>query len=184
MLGGSSTMSRGVYPTDCGMHCVWDQAAFSAVHDYDSWAKELLEDSDIAKHIAAGHFVPLNIGSDGAMEVEVRIGTPGSPAALNDRETKYLIVKSQPYCLRTKGPVGVSGLEHVAGSPVAGVGKVSLPPGEYAVTVHLIAWDEEPGMQTDNGPAKGALPDFVVLVNPSTPGTQYRTQVKTFDSAK
>jgi hypothetical protein len=174
-------MNRGVYPTGSGMHCLWDQAAFAAVTDYDTWARELLDDRDIERHIKAGHFVPLNIGSDGAMEVEVRIGTSDSAAELSQRESKYLIVGSEPYRLHSSGSIGVCGIEHVAVPPEAGTGTVTLPPGEYMVTVHLIAWDEEPGMQTDKGPAAGALPDYVVLVNPAAPGTRFRTAVRSFD---
>lgn len=174
-------MHRGVYPTGSGMHCLWDQAAFAAVTDYDSWERELLNDSDIIRHITAGHLVPLNIGSDGAMEVEVRLGSPAAPAALNDRETKYLIVGSQPYKLTSTSQVAVSGIEYVAAPPESDVGTFSLPAGDYAVTVHLIAWDEEPGMQTDDGPAEGALPDYVVLINPATTKSGFRTEVSTFD---
>lgn len=175
-------MHRGTYPTDSGMHCLWDQAAFASVNDYDSWARELLDDADIGRHIAAGALVPLNIGSDGAMEVEVRVGSPGAAAEVTDREAKYLIVGSEPYRLRAAGPVGVSGIEHVAATVGPGVGAIPLPPGEYAVTVHLIAWDEEPGMKTDDGPAAGALPDYLVLVNPAPAGASYRTAVRTFES--
>lgn len=175
-------MHRGTYPTDSGMHCIWDQAAFAAVNDYDSWASQLLDDSDIVRHITAGHLVPLNIGSDGAMAVEVRVGGPGSAAALTDRESKYLIVQSEPYRLRVTGPVGISGIEHVAVPPERGVGVIPIAAGDYAATVHLLAWDEEPGMQTDDGPAKDALPDCVVLLNPTLPDEPYRTAVRTFDS--
>jgi len=177
-------MHRGLYPTASGMHCLWDQAAFTGVGDYDSWARELLDDADIGRHIAAGRLVPLNIGSDGAMEVEVRVGAPGAAAELTDREAKYLIVQSEPYRLRATGPAGVCGLEHVAVPPGPGVGMVPLPPGEYAVTAHLIAWDEEPGMQTDDGPAPGALPDYLLLVNPAADGMQFRAAVQTFESPK
>jgi len=175
-------MHRGIYPTASGMHCLWDQATFAGVSDYDSWGRELLNDSDIERHIAAGHLVPLNIGSDGAMEVEVRIGAPGEAAKLTDREATYLVVQSEPYRLRAAGPVAVSGLEHVAIPLGRKGGTIPLPPGEYAVTAHLIAWDEEPGMQTDNGPAAGALPDYLILINPAAAGEQYRTAVRTFET--
>lgn len=173
-------MHRGIYPTDAGMHCLWDQAAFAGIGDYDSWAKELLDDKDIERHIRAGHFVPLNISSDGAMEIEVRTGTTHVPAQLTARESQYRIVGSEPYFLNPSGPVGVSGIEHVAGSPSNGIGSIPLPAGAYAVTIHLIAWDEEPGMQTDDGPAPGALPDYVVLINPASPAAQFRTSASTF----
>lgn len=177
-------MHRGVYPTACGMHCLWDQAAFTGVSDYDTWARELLDDADIGRHVAAGRLVPLNIGSDGAMEVEVRVGAPGAAAELTDREAKYLIVRSEPYRLRATGPVGVCGLEYVAVPPGPRVGIVPLLLGEYAVTAHLIAWDEEPMMQTDDGPGAGALPDYLVLVNPAVEGMQFREAVQTFERSK
>ncbi len=171
---------RGLYPTGAGMHCLWNPAAFAAVNDYDSWAKELEQDKDIERHIRAGAFVPLNIGSDGAMEIEIRVGTPEAPATLNERETQYLIVASQPYLLRSTGAIGVSGIEEVSYPVSRRAGSVSLPNGDYAVTAHLIAWDEEPGMQTDDGPAPGALPDYLVLINPAKPGTEFRTAIGTF----
>lgn len=177
-------MHRGTYATDAGMHCLWDQAAFQHVTDYDSWEKELLEDRDIERHIAAGHFVPLNLGDDGAMEVAVRVGSKTAPAVLDARESQYLIVGSKPYRLISSGTIGVSGLESVSVPVGRNVGSFALPPNEYAVTVHLMAWDEEPGMQTENGPALGALPDYLVLINPSETGTPYRTAVKTFDQSE
>jgi hypothetical protein len=173
-------MHRNAYPTDAGMHCLWDETAFVGVTDYDTWEKELLRDEDIRRHIAAGHFVPLNIGSDGAMEIEIRIGTPDRPAELAERETKHLIVASKPYLLRSTGRIAVSGLEHVEVPAGEVVGMIDLPAGDYAVRVHLIAWDEEPGMSTDDGPAPGALPDYVVLIDPAGVGGAFRTETDTF----
>jgi homoserine dehydrogenase len=72
------------------MLCVWSQPAFAEIHDYDSWEPELCEDEDIIRHIQAGHFVPINIGSDGVSEVELRVGSAGERAVITDRESKYL----------------------------------------------------------------------------------------------
>lgn len=176
-------MYRGLHGTDAGMHCVWEPSAFDSVVDYDSWASELLDDQSIERHIAAGHLVPLNIGDDGAMEVEVRYGTSAHPAELTDRETKYLIVRSKPYLFRSNGQACVSGIEHVAVPPTMSVGCMELPAGVYATTVHLIAWDEEPGMQTDDGPAEGALPDYIVLINPGSQTSNYRSSRRTFEAS-
>lgn len=176
-------MYRGLHSTDAGMHCIWDPSAFDSVVDYDTWAHELLNDRDIERHVVAGHFVPLNIGDDGAMEVEVRSGTADQIAALTDREAKYLIVKSEPYLFRTNGQACVSGIEHVAVPPTLPVGTIEMLPGEYAAVVHLIAWDEEPGMQTDEGPAEGALPDYIVLINPTLGVGKFRTELHTFEQA-
>jgi hypothetical protein len=172
---------RGTYPTSAGMHCLWDELAFSKVNGYDSWARELENDKDITRHIQAGHFVPLNIRSDGAMEIEVRLGAAATPSTLTERESQYVIVKSEPYLMRSSGHVHMSGIEHVAFPPRADVGTIALPAGAYAVTVHLMAWDEEPGMRTPEGnPAPGALPDFLVFVNPARGDESFRQSIETF----
>ena len=53
----------------------------------------------------------------------------------------------------------------------------------YAVTVYLIAWDDEPGMKDKAGrPKPGALTDFVVLANPKPKkAVRFRTKLETFD---
>ncbi|QDT56689.1 hypothetical protein Pan44_47460 [Caulifigura coniformis] len=170
---------RGDYVTNAGMHCVWDTAAFADIKDYDSWAKSLLEDADIKRQIEAGHFVPLNIGSDGAMAIEIRVGTNEAPAELSERETQYLIVASQPYRLQSKGKISLSGIEGVSGEPDAHA-VLPLAAGQYSARAHLIAWDEEPGMQTPDGPASDALPDYIVLINPAAQGQPFRTELGTF----
>jgi hypothetical protein len=176
-------MYRGLHGTDAGMHCIWEPSAFESVVDYDTWSEQLLNDSDIARHISDGHFVPLNIGDDGGMEIEVRFGVNGQPATLSEREKQFLIVKSEPYKFLSKGKACISGIEHVTVPPARAVGIVDIPAGEYAATIHLLAWDEEPGMQTDAGPADGALPDYLVLINPSTDIGTVRTSIHTFESA-
>ena len=173
---------RGSYATDSGMHCIWDPASFSAIHDYDTWETELLADKDIRRHIQAGHFVPVNIQSDGVFNIEVRVGSAEEPSALSDREAEYLVVSSEPYLFASNGALCVSGIEHVEGQPSDTVGSLDLASGEYAVTVHLIGWDEEPGMVAEDGtPKPEALPDFVVLVNPLAGDVSFRTEVETFD---
>ncbi|WP_432753981.1 hypothetical protein ACE1OA_34540 [Streptomyces sp. JL2001] len=56
--------------------------------------------------------------------------------------------------------------------------------GRYAVVVHLIDWQAESGSQDEAGrPVPGALPDFVVLINPAQPGLEtLRTAVHTFEA--
>ena len=176
---------RGVYPTDSGMHCLWDASAFAGVTDYPSWERELLDDADIVRHIRAGDLVPLNIQSDGAVEVEVRIEEPGALLELTERELKYLVVRSDPYLLRSRGLVHVSGIEYVSSPPEEVVGTIPLPAGDYSATAHLLAWDEEPGMRDDKGnPAAGALPDYLVLVSPVRAQQQFRTELQTFARSK
>jgi hypothetical protein len=173
---------RDDFATDAGMLCIWNPSAFGMIDDYDSWEKELLEDSDIIRHIKSGNLVPVNIGSDGCWGIEVRVGTSGAPEVLTDRESKYVVVSSEPYLLVSNGSLCISGLEHVHGQPGDSVGVFKVPKGQYAVTVQLIGWDDEPGMKDKKGnPKKDALQDFVILVNSTSAGSgKYRTKVETF----
>lgn len=179
---GSVPAARGPLGTDSGLFAVWDHAAFAHVVDYDAWEPELLEDSDILRHVEAGALVPIGFGQDGAFEFEVRVGSDGAPAALTGRELRYLTVSSEPYKLVTGGTAFLSGIEHISGEPEAmRVMPLPLAAGTYGVTIHMIEWDAEPGAHdAAGGPARHALPDFVVLVNPATPGTPHRVDVQTF----
>lgn len=176
----SENRLRGTYWTDSGMLCLWQAAAFQGVHDYDSWEKELLEDPDIIRHIKQGEFVPINIRSDGVFEVEIRMG---AAEALDEREKRHLVVTSMPYLFRSVGELHVSGIEHVTARPGDAVGTLRVAPGDYAATIHLIAWDEEPGAADEQGnPKPDALPDFVVLMQPALEKDRnYRTAVETFE---
>lgn len=175
------TAARKVCSTMSGMYCLWDQSAFADVHDYGSWDKLLCEDLDIEVQISAAAFVPINIRSDGVAEIEVRVGSCNQPESLTERENSYLGASSAPYLLHAQGPVFVSGIEHVEGKPSANCGEVNVAPGAYAVTVHLIDWTAEPGMLDENDkPRSGALPDFVVLINPKVGNEDFRTSVDTF----
>jgi hypothetical protein len=164
-----------------GMYCLWNQSAFASIHDYESWERLLCEDTDIEKQISSGAFVPINIRSDGVAEIEIRVGSREQPESLSERENSYLGVSSAPYLLRVLGPVFVSGIEHVEGTPSANCEKVDLAPGAYAATVNLIDWTAEPGMLDENDkPRPGALPDFVVLINPTVGNENFRISVDTF----
>ena len=174
-------MLRQAFATDAGIHCLWNDTAFSGVNDYDTWEKELLDDADIERHIRAGDFVPLYIHSDGVVEIQVRVGSVEAPAVLSAREAKYLAVASEPYLFRSRGRLCVSGIEYVSAGPDESVGTTPLSVGDYAVTVALLAWDEEPDMRDAQGsPKSTALPDFLVLVNPQVGTEDFRTTVETF----
>lgn len=173
VVGVDGNHLRGVYVTDAGMLCLWDPEAFSEVHDFDSWIDELLSESDIQSHIDAGHFLPVNTGTDGAFLIEVRVGWSESTEELSERERAYLTSESGTYYFVSHGALAVSGIEYVEAVPGDAVGVLNLSPGEYAVTVNQIAWWDEPGMTDNEGAAvDGALPDFIVLVNPSPTGLQ------------
>ena len=177
----STNRLRGAFATDAGMHCLWRPAAFADVRDYDAWERQLGEDADILRHIAAGDVVPINIGADGAFEIEVRVGSADSPAILSGRERAYLDAESRPYRFTSDGELRLSGIEHVCADPGAHVGRLALVPGEYSVVVRLISWDREPGMRSSDGrPSPGALPDFVVTVNPASDQAEFRADLRTF----
>jgi len=164
------------------MHCLWNPTAFQAIEEYKSWENELLEDDSIRRHITTGHFVPINIHADGCFAIEVRVGTSAEPESLSERESKYLTVASEPYRFVSDGTLCISGIEAVHQEPDDSVGVLALAKGEFEVTVFLIGWDAEPGMQDPRGrPKKNALPDFVVLLNPKRGDKKkYRTEVETF----
>ncbi|MFJ8212100.1 hypothetical protein [Streptomyces sp. NPDC096033] len=170
--------------TDAGMLVLWDPQRFEAVVDYDTWEDELLEDEDIVRHIQAGALVPLNVGGDGAFGVLVRSGTVVEPALLTERETAHRLVASQPYLFVSRGRALVGGIEDVSGHASDGVLEHPVPEGRCAVVVHLIDWQAEAGSQDKEGrPVPGALPDFVVLINPAQPGQgSFRSEVNTFEA--
>lgn len=174
---------RKTCATDSGMWGVWDCKHFSGVRDYDTWEAELLEDADILRHVRAGHFVPINLNTDGAFEIEVRVGETGAPASLAARERSLLTVASADYLLRATGEgiVCFGGIEHVGWKPALEVGRVRPSVGDYAVRVHLINWSEEPGTKGPDGhPTPTALPDFLVLLNPTEPGFMPAATLQTF----
>ena len=177
-----STSLRGVFATDAGMLALWDRQNFQAITDYETWEPELLEDEDIQRHILAGAYVPLYIHSDGAFGCEVRVGDTSAPAVLSTREQEYRFMTSQPYLFRSPGEAYLSGIEHVEGEPGQSVGRVTVAPGNYAVTVSMLEWDKEPGAKGEDGqPVADALPDFLVLLNLVTGQEEFRTKVDTFD---
>ncbi len=170
--------------TDAGMLVLWDPKRFEAVVDYDTWEAELLEDEDVVLHIQAGALVPLNVGGDGAFGVVVRSGTADAPARLTERETAHQLVASQPYLFVSRGRALVGGIEDISADGADDVIECPVPEGRHAVIVHLIDWQAEPGSQDEDGrPVPGALPDFVVLINPARPSQDaYRTDVQTFEA--
>jgi hypothetical protein len=166
------------------MLALWEPRCFETVVDYNTWEEELLEDEDILCHIQAGALVPVNVGGDGAFAVLVRSGRVDAPAWLTERESAHQLVASQPYLFISRGRVLVGGIEAVSGDVSDGVIEHSVPEGRYAVVVHLIDWQAEPGCQDGEGqPVPGALPDFVVLINPARPDQgPYRAAVQTFEA--
>jgi hypothetical protein len=165
-----------VASTSAGMCGLWQPEHFTHVDSLDSWEDEVSEDLALAGHIAAGAFVPINVGGDGAFQVTLR------DTGRDERETRYTLVSSQPYLLVSNGSLALGGLENV-GSYVGGATPVPFRPGRFTVTIHLIDWKAEPGsMAVDGQPTDGALPDFLVEVIPEAAHPPlYRTKVETFE---
>ncbi len=176
----TSESMRGAFATDAGMHALWSPEAFSQVHDYQTWARELEDDADITRHISAGDFVPINIGRDMVAEVEVRMSSAGV-AALSERERRYLFLASEPYRFVSRGAVAVGGIEHVAGEVTRSTRAMPLAAGQWSVVVHMINWDDEPGAFASPGkPAVTALPDYLVTISPAVKGQAFRAELRTF----
>lgn len=154
--------------TGSAMFGVWDRHYFERVVDYDTWSDELLEDEDIERHVTAGHFVPITNYSDGAFEFEVRFSGSDGHSDINDRERLYLTESSGPYRFHSQGELNLSGIEFVAATLESDVSTLELSAGWYTVTVHQLDWQDEPGSTDAEGnPATDALPDFLIIVNPS-----------------
>jgi len=106
--------SSAVIATGAGMFGLWAPTSFRGIVAYDTWESALLEDAQIVGHIGAGALVPVNIGSDGAFQVKARIGSTTAPAQLDERETRYQLVFSEPYLFISSGSAVISGIEHVS----------------------------------------------------------------------
>lgn len=157
------------------MLALWRGTAFEDVDGYDAWEERVNE--RLSDAIRSGELVPIGIQGDGAFGVRVAV----APEAATDRETRYAVVTSEPYLLvADRGPIYLSGLEAV-GTPRLAPITLSVPEGRYAVRATIIAWDEEPGMRTSDGPAPDALPDFLVVVAPADGTESFRASDVTFD---
>ena len=169
--------------TEAGMHALWAPEPFADVHD--TWDPEFGEYADIQRHVVAGNLVPINIGSDGPATFVVRVGDHVTPARLGERETRYLLSSSQSYLLTARGGRAfLSGVEHIAAEAGQGLTHaIHLAGGRYDVTVHLLDWKDEPGAtRYDGTPAEGALPDFVILINPAGHAARHRVNLTTFST--
>jgi hypothetical protein len=167
--------------TSAGLCGLWQPQRFDHITELDMWEDEVADDAALAGHISAGAFVPINVGGDGAFQVELR-GVEG-PGRLTSRERTYLLVSSEPYLLVSEGSLELGGLEAVGGYSGADKIQVPLDAGRYSVIVHLIEWEAEPGSRDESGkPSASALPDFIVEIFEEPPGGLiYRSKVETFE---
>jgi hypothetical protein len=165
------------------MLALWNPRRFADITDYESWDRQLYDDNDILRHVRDGHFVPVNIGSDGAFDFTIRIATDGD-ATPTAREARHLLVSSAPYLLVSEGEVCLSGLEHISADlEHCAVKRIPLRAGRYQVTVHIFDSETEaPALDASADLTPDALSGFLVLISPEkTPAPIYRVRVRTFD---
>lgn len=164
--------------TMSGMWALWDYEQYKNINSLEEWEKCFLEDEDILKQIDISKIIPINIHSDGCFQFRIKINKP-----LDERESKYVLVKSNEYLLKSNGTTILSGIENI----VCDVRddeciKFELNKGLYTIVVYLIEWDAEPNMKLENGnPAPNALPDFIISINKSNNNKSYRKSLETFD---
>ena len=168
------------------MLALWAPECFTGIVDYAIWDAELGEDENIERHIRTGSLVPINIRSDGAFGVLVRIGGPDRSARLTERESRHRLVSSETYLFPSSGRVWLSGIEAVGAKAWPETVQFDLPAGRYSVAIHVIAWEDEEGsVNADGTPSATALPDFVALVSPAAPEQDtFRSAVETFDRSE
>ena len=162
--------------TDAGMLALWCAAAFEGVDGYPEWEERV--NDRLGEAIERGELVPLGVQADGAFGVRLAVAPDGRAS---DRESRWAVVTSEPYLLVVSGGlVCISGLEWV-GSPESAPISANLPDGRYAVRCTLVAWDEEAAARgLDGPPGDGALPDFLVVVEPAEAEVGFRTDMATF----
>lgn len=171
-------MYKNDLTTMSGMWAVWDYETYKNVYDYDEWEKLFCEDEDIKKQIEKKTFVPIYIFEDGCCGFNVKIDEE-----LNEREKKYICVKSEQYLLKSSGKIVVSGIENIGKDvkPTESI-IINLAEGNYTVQIYMLSWDEEPGSYLSNGEVSpNALPDFVVLIKSNAKmNCTYRERINTF----
>lgn len=171
-------MYKKILSTNSGMWGIWDYETYKHIDEYDKWDKLFCEDEDIIKQIKNKTFIPAYIFQDGSCSFTVKIDEE-----LNEREEKYVCVKSEPYLLKTSGKVVVSGIEHIDKKlNDTNTIIINLPSGEYSVKIFLLSWDEEPGAYLENGEVNpNALSDFVIIIQSNANSDiQYREKINTF----
>ena len=120
-------------------------------------------DFAVRKEFAAGTLVGVTTGGDGSFSVRL------TDQELTEREKQYA-VKSQSFRLRIRhGRLLIDGgyvLPSESGDSVdeGSADWISIPNGDYHVTVTAIAWYDEPGAVDQKGSAtKNALPSYVAV---------------------
>jgi hypothetical protein len=148
--------------TSSGMWGIWDYETYKNISNYDQWSRYFEEDNNIVQQIINNHFVPINIGSDGVFEFNIKMNEN-----LTDREKKYVIASSEPYLIKSNGILKISGIEYIDKNiREEQCISVKIEPSMYSVIIRLIDWKQEMGMvQSDGKPKKEALSDFIIEIS-------------------
>jgi hypothetical protein len=142
---------------------IWRTSTFGHMTDQDQWRADVADDHALAAQIAAGAFVPINVGGNGTFRVLVR--GADSPGRFVKRERTYLLASSEPYLLISDGALELGGIECVGGLAGGETTAIPLDSGRYGVVVHSLDWQAEPGSHTANGePSRRALADLLVEI--------------------
>ena len=166
-------------PTDSGMHGLWNPEAFKAVCDFDTWARNFVEERDIRRHIAAGAFVPIYVHSDGAPLIDVRVGSAQAPATYEPVAQARVERRSQPYLLVSSGMVGISGIEYINAYSDDGARFLKLPAGRWVA--EILEVEPQEGLDKE---LADKVPNFVVLLNPEpAQRPDYSQDVDTFSQS-
>ncbi|XVV10936.1 hypothetical protein ACQP2X_39780 [Actinoplanes sp. CA-131856] len=162
------------------MFALWQPEYFDGRAGVDQWDSLFTDDTAIADFVAEGVFVPINLGIDGGFQFVVKVGQGES--LISERESEYIAVSSEPYRFVSHGNGVLSRLELVGTRSDPEVHAIPLASGQYAVIVHLLDWEAEPGSSNEDGsPVPNALPDFIVELHPDRGVSKFRTKVETFD---
>lgn len=164
--------------TSNGMWAIWDYESFKDVDSYQKWFELFCEDDDIAKLVEKNSLVPINLHFDGNYVFEVKVD-----GELTAKEKEYMATLSKEYFFHTEGKAYLSGIDRVFAEPDEdGAIVLDLPAGDYAISVALINWDEDPDAYLRNGQVSPlAMADFVVLIRSNAEADgDYKSGVDTF----
>jgi hypothetical protein len=161
------------FSTDFRALAVFDNAELPhRVRDRAGWWRE--DDLRDVPEVMEGVIALLPIGREGTYRAQLRVAE-----APSDAEQPWAVAAVEGLGLRvTSGEAFVGAPERLPGdgagqrlSHIPGTGAiVEVPPGDYAVTVHILHWREEDAHYDDDGEVRPeAPPDFLVLLQPRDP---------------
>ena len=155
---------KQVLDTNSDMWCIWNPILGDGVNSYEDWENKFYQQQNIIDYIENKVFVPINIGSSGAFEFTIKVG---SNALLSQREKNNIIVESHTFWIRATEKLIISGVEYIEQDiNNRHACEIDVEDGIYKVNIYLLDWKKESDMVDEKGfPKDGALSDFVILLN-------------------